>query len=251
MLLAEAGLAGTTQAAISEALGLDAGTTSAVMASIDTVRVGPDKLVDAAMFAELKKSILNRIARYHADQPNRQGIPAGRLRKALADRLADDVFQNALQNLASDQKLVSDSGVLHMVGFDPLAKLNDKERRVAAEIENTFRDSGLAAPKIECIVGRDKTRQGVFRLLCDTGRLVRLRTHDRNRTMVLHSQTLDDVIAEVRTHFSYPRKFALTEVRQLLGSTRKYTVPLMEHLDATGVTLRMGNLRQIGIQYRT
>jgi selenocysteine-specific elongation factor len=32
-------------------------------------------------------------------------------------------------------------------------------------------------------------------------------------------------------------------VRERLGTTRKYAVPLMEHLDRTGVTRRSGDLR--------
>ena len=35
----------------------------------------------------------------------------------------------------------------------------------------------------------------------------------------------------------------VTQVRTALGTTRKYVVPLLSHLDATGVTRRRGDLR--------
>ena len=35
----------------------------------------------------------------------------------------------------------------------------------------------------------------------------------------------------------------IADARDLLGSTRKYVVPIMSHLDATGVTRRRGDDR--------
>jgi selenocysteine-specific elongation factor len=35
----------------------------------------------------------------------------------------------------------------------------------------------------------------------------------------------------------------VSAVRQAIGTSRKYAVPLMEHLDRTGVTRRSGDLR--------
>jgi hypothetical protein len=34
-------------------------------------------------------------------------------------------------------------------------------------------------------------------------------------------------------------------VRDLLGSTRKHVLPLMEHLDSVGVTVRTADLRRL------
>ncbi|MEW6251378.1 MAG: SelB C-terminal domain-containing protein [Planctomycetota bacterium] len=38
----------------------------------------------------------------------------------------------------------------------------------------------------------------------------------------------------------------VSESRVLLGSTRKYVVPLVERLDAAGVTRRVGDQRLLG-----
>jgi selenocysteine-specific elongation factor len=43
-----------------------------------------------------------------------------------------------------------------------------------------------------------------------------------------------------------PGGVPLTVIRQALGTTRKYAVPLLEHFDATGVTRRRGELRIAG-----
>jgi selenocysteine-specific elongation factor len=38
----------------------------------------------------------------------------------------------------------------------------------------------------------------------------------------------------------------MAELRDLLGTTRKYAVPIGEYLDRTGITLRDGDTRRIG-----
>jgi selenocysteine-specific elongation factor len=35
----------------------------------------------------------------------------------------------------------------------------------------------------------------------------------------------------------------VSDVRQALGTSRKYAVPLLEHLDARGLTRRVGDVR--------
>jgi len=40
-----------------------------------------------------------------------------------------------------------------------------------------------------------------------------------------------------------PGGVTVSEVREALGSSRKHVVPLLEHLDATGVTRRRGDVR--------
>ena len=38
----------------------------------------------------------------------------------------------------------------------------------------------------------------------------------------------------------------VAEIRDLLGTSRKYAVPLCEWLDATGATVRRGDVRELG-----
>jgi selenocysteine-specific elongation factor len=38
----------------------------------------------------------------------------------------------------------------------------------------------------------------------------------------------------------------VSQVRDAIGTTRKYAVPLLERLDATGITHRQGDVRVLG-----
>ena len=51
--------------------------------------------------------------------------------------------------------------------------------------------------------------------------------------------------AQVKSALIEKGRITLAEVRDLFGTTRKYAQALLEHLDATGVTIRDGDFRKL------
>lgn len=245
MLISDAGLAGTTLDSLRELLALDPAEVEEALAADRPVCTAAGKLIDRSAYSKLKEEIRSETGRYHKAHPNHQGIATAKLRSNLATEAAEDVFQHAISQLISDGLIENQDEILRLSGFDPLAGLTQKQRHLATEMEESFRMRRLAPTYFDQVVGRDKVRRDLFKLLCETDRLVRLRTHDRKASFVVHAEIFDDAVTEIETHFAYPRKFTVSDVRELLGANRKFTVPFMEHLDATGVTIRMGNLRQL------
>ena len=55
---------------------------------------------------------------------------------------------------------------------------------------------------------------------------------------------IDEAMARLRTAFAaQPDGLTVAEIRDLLGTTRKFALPLLAHLDGTGVTRRRGDVR--------
>jgi selenocysteine-specific elongation factor len=52
-------------------------------------------------------------------------------------------------------------------------------------------------------------------------------------------------VETLRRSFPDGRPFAVTEAKEALGTTRRTAIPLLEHLDRTGVTVRLGDLRRL------
>ena len=53
----------------------------------------------------------------------------------------------------------------------------------------------------------------------------------------------DRMVATVREHAEANGSVSLAEVRDLFGTSRKYAQAFLEHLDATHVTRRVGDVR--------
>ena len=62
--------------------------------------------------------------------------------------------------------------------------------------------------------------------------------------LVIHRQTLEEIQQKLREAFQQEGEgLTLSQIREVLGTTRKYAVPLCEYLDQTGFTRRDGDVR--------
>ena len=73
------------------------------------------------------------------------------------------------------------------------------------------------------------------------GRLVRV-----NQDLTYTSRQLARLRATLRSHFSAQASLSVSGFRELTGASRKFAVPLLEHTDRVGWTMRVGDERRAG-----
>jgi selenocysteine-specific elongation factor len=61
--------------------------------------------------------------------------------------------------------------------------------------------------------------------------------------LYLHADAEAEMRRRVADRLTTGSGLTVAEIRDLLGTTRKYAVPLCEHLDRVGLTRREGDLR--------
>jgi selenocysteine-specific elongation factor len=245
--LADAGIAGLELRDVRQELGLSSQALSAAVECADAERIGDTRVVHSKVYAALLADIISAVERFHSAQPKKAGLAAGALPHELDRDCDSKVLQHAVAELVSAGELAAEGGALRLPQFDPLGGLPVEERELAAKIEQLFRSGGLATPDIDSVVDKNPATRQLLQLLLDTGRLVRLKTYDRKSRMVLHSDVLTTVTQRLQQQFPHPDTFTVADVRDLLNATRKSIVPLMEHLDSTGATIRDGNVRRLRV----
>jgi len=67
-----------------------------------------------------------------------------------------------------------------------------------------------------------------------------------SQDLLYPAQTLADIKKVVADRIATTGPFTVAEFRDLVGTTRKYAVPLLEYFDQTGVTRRQGDVRVLG-----
>ena len=122
------------------------------------------------------------------------------------------------------------------------AELSGDESSLARAILARFEGSGLAPPSPQDLrhelAAKPQILEGVLRYLVDRGRLVRL----PNGLLVAAA-----ALARLRTDLLAGdwERFNVGEFKERFGLTRKWAIPLLEHLDSTGATRRIGDERQV------
>jgi selenocysteine-specific elongation factor len=177
--------------------------------------------------------VRDALAAHHRDRPLERGMPREALRQVVplpAD--AFDALLDATDEIAQEGAIVR--ATAHSVAFAPA-----QEAARAAVLE-AIESAGFTPPLAKDLPGD----RALLRALVDNGDLVAV------GDFYLTSAQADAAVQKVVAAIEESGGLTVAEIRDLLGTTRKYAVPLCEWLDATGVTRRRGDVRVPGPRAR-
>ncbi|TMD06632.1 MAG: selenocysteine-specific translation factor, partial [Chloroflexi bacterium] len=112
-------------------------------------------------------------------------------------------------------------------------------RRAADAVLALLAERGLDPPTMAELRAAGLTPQ-LLRLLLDDGRAVRLSTD-----VVLAGIVFAGLRERVEEHLRAHGEATVAQIRDAVGATRRVVVPLLETLDASRVTVRVGDLRRL------
>lgn len=199
-----------------------------------------------ACFQGVCARIQEAVSGFHVAHKTRRGMPREELRQKLPSALPGAFFQLALERLVQQKQFeMEDGGLVRAFGSSVESRLSETERAVAAEIEECFRQGGLAPPNLADVLGQDRRRKALYLYLAETGRLMPLTDRTNNRTVVFHRDAVaqaEQLLAAYLPSVGVGGS-TVSELNRALGTTRKNSIPLLEYFDARGVTRREGDRR--------
>ncbi|MDC0136496.1 selenocysteine-specific translation elongation factor [Sulfitobacter sp.] len=204
-------------------------------------RISPSLFAQQTTVEACALDILTRLAAYHAQYPLHIAAP----RFALQDRsLATALVAHVTDRLEVRGDIKLHGQRIALRGYDPLALLTVAQQSTLATIEAAVLSAALAPPPTADLV-HIPLEQDLLQLSIDMRRLVELPNIALGQVLVLHSQTLQAAAKTLSDTFPKAHPFTTSEARVALGTSRRVIVPVLEHFDAQGVTLRTGNTRHM------
>jgi selenocysteine-specific elongation factor len=116
------------------------------------------------------------------------------------------------------------------------------EADLAAQIAETLRRGGLTPPDPTAIVTDLRSKQAVERLMRE-GVIVRAADRAKGRELLFHRDAIEHAQRRLAPLLEGVAGLRVTEVGQALGISRKYCMPLLDHLDAIRFTFRIEDRR--------
>ena len=117
---------------------------------------------------------------------------------------------------------------------------NELER--AAQIAETLRSAGLTPPNPNAIVTDPQSKRAVDRLLRE-GVLVRAVDRAKGREILFHRDAIADAQRRLAPLLERAPGLLVTQIGEALGISRKYSMPLLDHLDTIRFTRRIEDRR--------
>ncbi len=202
-------------------------------------------LLHRDMIGELEERILNNLQRLHEQFPLMTSHDRQKVQSQL-DYVGDDALVHAaVDRLLAGKKLLGDLRRISRADFKP--KLSANLRKLKDKLVVAYREAGFQPPEPGSFAGAAGGNAANLRDLFDVcvaeGHLVRI-TDD----IYLHADVESDMRRQVTERLAQGAGLTVAEIRDLLGTTRKYAVPLCEYLDRIGVTRRDGDLRLLAVE---
>ena len=235
-----AGPAGITLDRLARLAGLAPARAAAMLQGLPVVMGRSRTVIARASF----DAVLERLPRLLAAQP--AGLSRERL-QARCPEASPAVLEEAVLRLVAAGTLRQAGGSVHLHRPAEAQARAQQETAMAARLAEMVRQAGLSGPDAAAVAPDPPRRRLVDRLVRD-GTIVRAVDRVQKRELLFHR----DAIAAARQHLApllaQPPGLLVAEAGAALGISRKYSVPLLEYLDAIQFTRRIQDRRVLARQ---
>jgi selenocysteine-specific elongation factor len=156
------------------------------------------------------------------------------------------VLDQALGRLQLTGAVIERSGLLLIPRPDEDRARARSEADRVSEIAERLQRAGLTPPDPKTIVTDARSKRAVDRLLRE-GVLVRAVDRAKGREIFFHRQAVEAAQRILAPLLERPPGMLVTEIGAALGISRKYSMPLLDHLDSIGFTSRINDRRVRGV----
>jgi selenocysteine-specific elongation factor len=215
-------------------------------AALERFKVGEDTYyVTAEGLYRLLTGVITELLRFHEAHPLATGTTAGALRDRVDRRVAPRVFDAVLE-------IAANRGIIRVTGGEvrhpqAAASALAEEDAALTALTPILESQGLATVTVAELAGLAGVDVGVARKaltkLVSAGQVVRLGP-DMHFSASAVSDARDRIVFHLQEHGTILAK----DARDILGTSRKYVVPLLEYFDAQGITKRDGDTRTLRVR---
>jgi selenocysteine-specific elongation factor len=197
----------------------------------------------AEFWRRLRDDALALLTSYHRQYPLRTGMPREewRTRLGLAPREAQAIITGlvAASQLAEHTSETPGRGAsLRLAAHEP--RPTPEQERAVTELLVRFKSAPFEPPtraEVERELGAELTVA-----LVERGTLLRA-----GESLLLEPAAYAEAVRRVVVHLRAHGRLTVAEARDLLGTTRKYMLPILELMDEQRITRRQGDDRLLGL----
>lgn len=191
-------------------------------------------VIDKHTWLTIDERIRSILGDYHQTNLLRIGMPIEELRSKMGmeTKLATFVLEQA----AKEGHVVIVPGHVHLK--DHVVQLNDREKQIVDKLLMKFESDPFAPPSIK--EATQEIGEDLVRYLLESGALEKV-----SEDVVFRVDVYEAMVTKVKADLKEGGTITVAEVRDKFQTSRKYALALMEHLDAIGLTVRVGDERRL------
>jgi selenocysteine-specific elongation factor len=192
-----------------------------------------------SLIEEVSKQVLSALSHLSERERAKGGFTLTELRARTGRRVDPRFVDEAIKALIADGNVVKTKD-----GFLP-AKMEEARSTImdelGGEITKFIEKRKKEGPTLSEIANH--TKKPVKDVQHVLNRLVRDGAVTRSRDFFFSEKSLKDIEADLTGYLKNKEKITISQFKDITGTSRKYSVPLMELMDQRKVTIRQGDYR--------
>jgi selenocysteine-specific elongation factor len=216
----------------------------ALAAGAEVAAPSEGRWLSTARWNGAREAIEHEVRAFTAAHPARYGVPKGELKSGLKAGMEAAIFDAAFEALVTERVLEQKGDRVRPadLAWEPPPAMVARLESLEAE----FEAAGYQVPETpqwQPKLGPDGAE--VVSLGFFLGRLVRV-----SQDLTYSARQMETLRARLAAYFEKRPSLTVAGFRELTGASRKYSVPLLEHCDRVGWTMRVGDERKAGGRLR-
>jgi selenocysteine-specific elongation factor len=223
-----------TFAQLSGATGSDTADVESAVSSLESEgrikRIGGDSnhVVSTAGWQRIVDTASATLSDFHETYPLRQGMPLQDFRGQL--KLKTAAFGAVVHSLQAEDVVTTDAATVRTPTHSP--RLSSKQESTASEYLSLI-SADRFSPSTERALDIE-----ILQYLSERGDIVRI-----NGDIVYPADAYEEMESKIIDSGSDGAEITITSVREIFGTSRKYTLGVLEYMDSKGLTRRVGDTR--------
>lgn len=182
----------------------------------------------------LSEKILKTLGGYHTKFPLRFGMSREELKSRLG--LGTTIYNHVLLHMASHNTIDLNKSIVNVAEFQPT--LTSGLRKEEAAMLNKFNSEPMRPPSVKQSI--EQIGEELYNYLLASDQLIQVSTE-----VVFARAAYEIMLDEVQQFLKKNDSITVAELRDAVGTSRKYALAFMEHLDSIGITQREGDSRKL------
>jgi len=195
----------------------------------------------------LKELMIKGVSRYHTENPASPGMSREHLRSSLKGSINIKLFHKVLQELVKKGEIEESGPDIRKAGFR--ASLGDALGELGEKAYSILVKSGFEPPKASELALKlgvnTKDIDEVLGFLRRQGRL----SHIKDDIYIADESEIK-LREKVKTFINSNQVLNPSDMKEIVGVSRKYAIPYLEYLDRIHFTVRVDNVRKLASALR-
>ncbi len=194
-------------------------------------------LITRSGWGALRERMEALLGDHHRQFPLRSGMPREEVKSRLArhlPKLTPRLFNDVVTRATQEGWLTEAGGVIRLASHQ--AAFTPRQQQAVDYLLYTFRQEPYLTPSVaQC---EEQVGSDLFNALLEQGVLIRL-----NEDVVFMTETYEETRDRLVVYLKEHGSITVAQVRDLLGTSRKYALALLGYLDEKRITRRVGDER--------